>query len=107
MIAGLLETTALDRYTIEQVTVHSWLRNSSLPSPHPKFGLTAKDILGDDEQKTKEIIRKLGVSDQMAEETAAHGAKHPITGLFRIVLHRVHQGNADIERDMIISSQEL
>ncbi|XP_018495391.1 serine/threonine-protein kinase NIM1 [Galendromus occidentalis] len=104
LITGLLETIASERYTIEQVTTHSWLRHLSLPSPHPRFGLTPGDIVGEDEQKARDILRKLGVSDQMVEETAVQGAKHPITGLFRVVLHRLHLEDAAIEKDLINSA---
>ncbi|XP_046400165.1 serine/threonine-protein kinase NIM1 isoform X3 [Ischnura elegans] len=106
LIRGMLEKSPKDRMTIERICSSRWLSGTEIPTAGgPEFWSTPTVIPDSEttdvkipalEAKARERLEELGVAEVMLIEHATNGARSPLIGAYRIVVH-MYLRNAEEE----------
>ncbi|KAF7222179.1 serine/threonine-protein kinase NIM1-like [Nothobranchius furzeri] len=96
IIKGLLRPVPVDRLALAQIMTSNWMRGIDYPQAYPPYRPTPShlaepnSILTSDELNVKAALEDLGITDAHVLNNGLD-LKSPITGAYRIVLHRIQR----------------
>ncbi|XP_054842988.1 serine/threonine-protein kinase NIM1 isoform X2 [Eublepharis macularius] len=110
LIQGVLQPVPSERYSIEHIMNNEWMRGIQHPKPVEPFKLDPKylsedGVLREEETEVKNILNKLGVTEEHIHNNRGKDSHSSITGIYRIILHRVQKKRA-METVPIITQPE-
>ncbi|XP_015235291.1 PREDICTED: serine/threonine-protein kinase NIM1-like [Cyprinodon variegatus] len=97
VIKGMLRIVPADRSSITQITNSTWLKGIEYPRPYellpmsPAHFTQANQTLSIEEQEVKNFLSALGVSKIHLENNPCLDCRSPLTGTYRILLHRAQK----------------
>lgn len=94
LIRNILKRSPKERLTLLDMEQSDWLRGQDFPQPLHKFEMMPYQAMSStdpDEKETVRMLHELGVTDKVIKEHRDRGVKSCVTGLYRIVLHRVQK----------------
>uniref|UniRef100_A0A1A8IXR7 non-specific serine/threonine protein kinase n=3 Tax=Nothobranchius TaxID=28779 RepID=A0A1A8IXR7_NOTKU len=97
VIKGMLRTVPADRTPISQITNSTWLRGIEYPQPYvflppsPAHFAQANPPLSVEEEEVKNFMSALGVTKVHFQNNPNLDCKSPLTGTYRILLHRAQK----------------
>ncbi|XP_061634942.1 serine/threonine-protein kinase NIM1 isoform X2 [Phyllopteryx taeniolatus] len=97
VIKGLLRPVPVDRSSLTQVSDSAWLRGMRYPGPYSPLPLTpahlaqATNALCEEEKEVKTLLSDLGIIAVHLQNNPCSDSKSPLTGTYRILLHRVQK----------------
>ena len=94
IIRNLLKRHAKERLTLEAIERSDWLEGQDFPQPLHDYDLYPHQALhstGSDERETTKILNDLGVTDKVIKEHKHKEIRSSVTGVYRIILHRVQK----------------
>lgn len=97
VIKGLLRTVPADRSSLTQVSSSTWLKGIELPRPYASLPLTpahfaqTNQTLSAEEEEVKSLLSDLGVMPLHFQNNPCLDCRSPLTGAYRILLHRVQK----------------
>nr|XP_056705031.1 serine/threonine-protein kinase NIM1 [Euleptes europaea] len=99
LIQGVLQPVPTERYSIEHIMNSEWMRGVQHPKPLEPFKLNPKYLsengaLREEEAEVKNILNKLGITEEHIQNNRGREAQSAITGIYRIILHRVQKKRA-------------
>ncbi|CAL1580409.1 unnamed protein product [Knipowitschia caucasica] len=96
VIKGLIKQIPVDRLSLHQVMVSEWLKGIEYPKAYPATNPTPTHLydanfsLSVDELNVKAALEEVGVT-KMQVLNQSMDLRSPITGVYRILLHRVQK----------------
>lgn len=96
-IKGMLRPVPVDRTTLAQIRDSAWLKGIEYPRPYGLLPLSpahfsqATYTLCTEEQEVKTLLSDLGIVTVHFQNNACSDCKSPLTGTYRILLHRVQK----------------
>lgn len=96
VIKGLLKQLPMDRLTVAQIMDSNWLRGIEYTqahlvcSPTPNHLVDPSQDLSSDDLKLKSALEDLGITEMQLLNTSLD-LKNPITGTYRILVHRIQK----------------
>lgn len=96
-IKGMLRPVPMDRTTASQLMVCSWLKGIEYPKPYPTHSATPNHLadpeksLCVEEHEVKSALNELGISVTHLLNNTCADSRSPITGTYRILLHRIQK----------------
>eukprot|EP00066_Takifugu_rubripes_P008921 XP_003975471.1 PREDICTED: serine/threonine-protein kinase NIM1-like [Takifugu rubripes] len=96
IIKGLLKQLPVDRLTVAQIMASTWLRGVEYTqahlacSPTPNHLVDPSHALNPDDLKLKSALEDLGITEMQLLNTSLD-LKNPITGTYRILVHRIQK----------------
>uniref|UniRef100_A0A667Z1U7 Serine/threonine-protein kinase NIM1 n=1 Tax=Myripristis murdjan TaxID=586833 RepID=A0A667Z1U7_9TELE len=96
IIKGILRQLPADRLSVAQIIASDWMRGIECPQPYPAFSLTPGHlaeptcVLSSDELDVKAALEDLGIT-KIHLLNHCPDLKSPITGAYRILLHRIQK----------------
>ncbi|XP_056324484.1 serine/threonine-protein kinase NIM1 [Danio aesculapii] len=96
-IKGMLRPVPVDRSTLSQLMICSWMQCIEYPKPYPTFsgtpGYLADPVksLCVEELEVKSALSELGLSGTHLQNNTCTDCRSPITGAYRILLHRIQK----------------
>ncbi|XP_062843334.1 serine/threonine-protein kinase NIM1 [Trichomycterus rosablanca] len=103
IIKGLLRQVPIERFSLNQVMSSIWLRGIEYPEPYPQapsipdIVADPSKVLGMEEHTVKAVLENLGITEVLLRNNAELDCRNPLTGVYRIVLHRI-QRRRSVER---------
>ncbi|XP_067172434.1 serine/threonine-protein kinase NIM1 isoform X1 [Apteryx mantelli] len=99
LIKGVLQPVPTDRYSITLIMNSEWMQGIQYPTPLEPFKLDPKYLseistLKDEEIEVKSILKDLGIAEEHIQNNQGKDARSSVTGVYRIVLHRVQKKRA-------------
>ncbi|XP_051875842.1 serine/threonine-protein kinase NIM1-like [Pristis pectinata] len=100
LIRGILRPVASERHGLAQILRSEWMRGTRSPRPLEAFPLDSGHLAGPGEPLRREqaevkgVLARLGVTESHLRENRGKDARSAVTGLYRIVLHRVQRRQA-------------
>ncbi|XP_036409798.1 serine/threonine-protein kinase NIM1-like [Megalops cyprinoides] len=97
LIKAILRPVPADRLSLPQIMGSDWLRGIQYPPPYPPAALTPAHLadparaLSAEELEVKAALRDLGISDALLQNNACPDSRSPVTGVYRVLLHRVQK----------------
>ncbi|XP_069798575.1 serine/threonine-protein kinase NIM1-like [Narcine bancroftii] len=97
LIRGILRPAASERLSLAQILRSEWMKGVRVPRPHEPFPLdpghlsSAGQPLRKEQAEVKGVMARLGVTERHILEDRGKGARSRVTGIYRIVLHRVQK----------------
>lgn len=97
VIKGMLRPVPIDRSSLAQITDSSWLKGIEYPRPYvllplsPAHFAQANQALCVEEQEVKNLLTELGVMMVHFQNNPCSDCRSPLTGTYRILLHRVQK----------------
>ncbi|CAL8253706.1 unnamed protein product [Merluccius merluccius] len=97
IIRGMLRPVAADRTSLSQVIASRWLGGIEYPRAYaalpraPAHFAHVSQALGEEEQEVKGLLSDLGIVAIHFQNNPCADARSPLTGTYRILLHRVQQ----------------
>ncbi|KAM9096020.1 serine/threonine-protein kinase NIM1 [Sarcophilus harrisii] len=99
LIRGVLQPIPTERYGIDYIMDNEWMQGVLHPTPlepfqlDPKY-LSEKSILKEEENEVKNTLENLGITEEHIRNNQGRDARSSITGIYRIILHRVQKRRA-------------
>ncbi|XP_074063634.1 serine/threonine-protein kinase NIM1 isoform X2 [Macrotis lagotis] len=99
LIRGVLQPIPTERYGIDYIMNNEWMQGVLHPTPlepfqlDPKY-LSEKSILKEEENEVKNTLENLGITDEHIRNNQGRDSRSSITGVYRIILHRVQRKRA-------------
>ncbi|XP_062455837.1 serine/threonine-protein kinase NIM1 [Rhea pennata] len=99
LIKGILQPVPTDRYSVKLIMNSDWMQGIQYPKPLEPFKLDPKylseiSMLKDEENEVKSILNDLGITEHHIQNNRGKDARSSVTGIYRIVLHRVQKKRA-------------
>ncbi|XP_060092010.1 serine/threonine-protein kinase NIM1 [Heteronotia binoei] len=99
LIRGILHPVAPERYSIEHIMNSEWMRGVQHPRPLEPFRLDPQylaesGVLREEEAEVKNVLHKLGITEEHIRNNRGRDSHSAITGIYRIILHRVQKKRA-------------
>ncbi|XP_004703691.1 serine/threonine-protein kinase NIM1 [Echinops telfairi] len=99
LIRGVLQPIPTERYGIDCIMSHEWMHGVLYPIPLEPFQLDPKHLSGasvlkEEENEVKSTLEHLGITEEQIRNNGGRDARSAITGVYRIVLHRVQRRKA-------------
>ncbi|CAG5861236.1 unnamed protein product [Menidia menidia] len=97
VIKGMLRMVPADRSSVAQITDSAWLKGVDYPRPYSLLPLSPAHFaqpglaLSAEEQEVKNLLSTLGVVTVHLQNNSCSGCQSPLTGTYRILLHRVQK----------------
>ncbi|XP_066508230.1 serine/threonine-protein kinase NIM1-like [Hoplias malabaricus] len=97
VIKGLLRQVPADRSPLAKVMSSVWLKDIEYVQPYstalrtPEHLADPSSVLSADEQVVKAELEEMGITEIHLKNNAPLDSKSPLTGAYRIVLHRVQR----------------
>ncbi|KAI4902762.1 hypothetical protein NFI96_015272 [Prochilodus magdalenae] len=97
VIRALLRQIPTDRSSLTKVMSSIWLKDIQYLQPYPTALRTPEHFadpsreLSPDEQAVKAVLEELGITELHLKNNAQLDLQSPLTGVYRIVLHRVQR----------------
>ncbi|XP_044302155.1 serine/threonine-protein kinase NIM1 [Varanus komodoensis] len=110
LIRGVLQPVPSERYSIEYIMNNEWMKGVQYPKPLEPFKLDPKYLwdtaaLKEEEVEVKNVLNSLGIMEEHIQNNHRRVSHSSITGIYRIILHRVQKKRA-METVPIISQPE-
>ncbi|XP_066474524.1 serine/threonine-protein kinase NIM1 [Tiliqua scincoides] len=99
LIQGVLQPVPTERSSIEHIMNNEWMKGVQHPKPlepfklNPKY-LTESGVLKEEEAEVKKILYSLGITEDHIQNNHSNNSRSSITGIYRIILHRVQKKRA-------------
>ncbi|XP_035923123.1 serine/threonine-protein kinase NIM1 isoform X1 [Halichoerus grypus] len=99
LIRGVLQPIPTDRHGIDSIMNNEWMQGVPYPTPLEPFQLDPKHLsetstLKEEENEVKSTLEYLGITEEHIRNSHGRGARSSITGVYRIILHRVQRKKA-------------
>ncbi|XP_018417815.1 PREDICTED: serine/threonine-protein kinase NIM1 [Nanorana parkeri] len=99
LIKGMLKPVPSERCSVDYIMNNEWMQGIQYPKPLEPFSLDPKHLLGtdtlkDDETEVKNTLESLGITEEHILNNRGKDSRSSITGVYRIVLHRVQKKRA-------------
>ncbi|NXN10834.1 NIM1 kinase, partial [Indicator maculatus] len=99
LIKGVLQPVPTDRYSVKLIMNSEWMQGIQYPRPLQPFKLDPKYLsevstLKEEEMEVKNILEDLGITEEHIQNNQGRNARSSVTGIYRIVLHRVQKRRA-------------
>lgn len=99
LIRGVLQPVPADRHGIDSIMSNEWMQGVPYPTPLEPFQLDPKHLsetgtLKEEENEVKSALEHLGITEEHIRNNQGRDARSSITGVYRIVLHRVQRKKA-------------
>lgn len=96
LIRGVLQPTPSERYGLDSILQHEWMQGVPHPAALEPFRLdpehlSAGGALGAEEREVRSALARLGVTEEHLRNNRGGDARSPVTGLYRILLHRAQR----------------
>ncbi|XP_055488072.1 LOW QUALITY PROTEIN: serine/threonine-protein kinase NIM1-like [Leucoraja erinacea] len=97
LIRSLLRAAASERCSLQQLVHSEWMRGAHCCRPLDPFPLDPGHLAGGcqglrrEQEETRGALTGLGVTEAHMLESLGKGPRSPVTGLYRIVLHRAQR----------------
>ncbi|KAH0627917.1 hypothetical protein JD844_008488 [Phrynosoma platyrhinos] len=96
LIQGILRQVPSERYSIEYIMSNEWMKGVQHPKPLEPFKLDPKYLsengtLREEEAEVKNILNNLGIMEEHIRNNRGRNSHSSITGIYRIILHRVQK----------------
>ncbi|XP_077141610.1 serine/threonine-protein kinase NIM1 [Ranitomeya variabilis] len=110
LIKGMLQPVPSERCSVDYIMNSEWMQTIQYPKPLEPFKLDPKHLLDkstlkDDETEVKNTLENLGITEDHILNNRGKDSRSSITGIYRIVLHRVQKKRA-VECVPIITNPE-
>ncbi|KAM4807869.1 serine/threonine-protein kinase NIM1 isoform 2-T2 [Rhinophrynus dorsalis] len=110
LIKGMLQPIPSDRCSVDYIMNSEWMSGIQYPKPLEPFNLDPKYLLDtstlkDEESEVKNTLDSLGITEEHILNNRGKDSRSSITGIYRIVLHRVQKKRA-VESVPIITNLE-
>jgi hypothetical protein len=100
VIEGLLQQKPSQRLNLNDLRLTKWLRGQNFPNSLPKYKLQIYDMNSEEQNNNKvsmssaekeafKQLKDLGISDAMICDSLEKGSRSNVTGIFRIIMHRI------------------
>lgn len=111
LIRGILQPVPANRYTIDHIMTSEWLHSVQFPKAMEPFKLDPMYLaepcdLKEEEVEVKVALENLGITEEHIRNNQGKDSRSSITGVYRIILHRVQKRLAR-ESVPIITQLEL
>ncbi|KAM6289995.1 serine/threonine-protein kinase NIM1 [Aegotheles albertisi] len=98
LIKGILQPVPTERYSVKLIMNSEWMQGIQYPRPLKPFKLDPKYLsdvssLTEEEIEAKNILEDLGITEHI-HNNQGRDTRSSITGVYRIVLHRVQKKRA-------------
>ena len=100
LMRNILKPVPQDRYKIAEVQTCDWLEGEELPGPLEPYQLNPsqkESQLQDEEIEARNYLRDLGITDDHVKDAYGKNSRSSITGAYRIILHKIHKKNSNVE----------
>ncbi|KAH0504978.1 Serine/threonine-protein kinase NIM1 [Microtus ochrogaster] len=99
LIRGVLQPVPTERCGISYIMNKEWMRGVPYPTPLEPFQLDPKHLsetstLKEEESEVKSTLEHLGITEEHIRNNQGRDARSSITGVYRIILHRVQRKKA-------------
>lgn len=99
LIKGVLQPIPTERYSLKLIMNSEWMQGIQYPKPLQQFKLDPKYLsdtstLKEEEIEVKSILEDLGITEEHIQNNRGRDAHSSITGVYRIVLHKVQKKRA-------------
>ncbi|NXX95997.1 NIM1 kinase, partial [Centropus bengalensis] len=99
LIKGVLQPVPTERYSVKLIMNSEWMQGIQYPKPLQPFKLEPKYLseistLKEEEIEVKNILEDLGITEEHIQNNQGRDARSSITGVYRIVLHKVQKKRA-------------
>ncbi|KAB0369730.1 hypothetical protein FD755_018723 [Muntiacus reevesi] len=99
LIRGVLQPVPSERYGIDSIMNNEWMQGVPYPTPLEPFQLDPKHLsetssLKEEENEVKSTLEHLGITEEHIRNNQGRDARSSITGVYRIILHRVQKKKA-------------
>ncbi|KAM4875201.1 serine/threonine-protein kinase NIM1 [Thomomys bottae] len=99
LIRGVLQPVPTDRYGINYIMNNEWMQGVPYPTPLEPFRLDPKHLsetstLKEEENEVKSTLEHLGITEEHIRNNQGRDARSSVTGVYRIILHRVQRKKA-------------
>ncbi|KFV17623.1 Serine/threonine-protein kinase NIM1 [Tauraco erythrolophus] len=99
LIKGVLQPVPTERYSVKLIMNSEWMQGIQYPKPLQPFKLDPKYLsdvstLKEEEVEVKNILGDLGITEEHIQNNRGGDARSSITGVYRIVLHKVQKKRA-------------
>ncbi|XP_073849522.1 serine/threonine-protein kinase NIM1 isoform X2 [Macaca fascicularis] len=99
LIRGVLQQIPMERYGIDCIMNDEWMQGVPYPTPLEPFQLDPKHLsetgtLKEEENEVKSTLEHLGITEEHIRNNQGRDARSSITGVYRIILHRVQRKKA-------------
>ncbi len=97
VIKGMLRPVPADRSSLAQITNSAWLRGIEYTRPYVPLPLSPAHFARDDqplcveEEEVKDLLTDLGIVRVHFQNNPCLDSRSPLTGTYRILLHRVQK----------------
>ncbi|KAG8456665.1 hypothetical protein GDO86_002447 [Hymenochirus boettgeri] len=110
LIKGMLQPIPLDRHSVDYIMNSEWMCGIHYPKPLEPIKLDPKHlydrgILKDEDVEVRKVLENLGIAEEYINNNRGKDSRSSITGIYRIVLHRVQKKRA-VENVPIITNPE-
>ncbi|KAM4709863.1 serine/threonine-protein kinase NIM1 [Discoglossus pictus] len=110
LIKGMLQPNPSERCSIDYIMNSEWMHGITYPKPLEPLRLDPKHLLDanalkDEEADVKSILENLGITEEHILNNREKDSRSSITGIYRIVLHRVQKKRA-VDSTPIITNPE-
>ncbi|XP_038600197.1 LOW QUALITY PROTEIN: serine/threonine-protein kinase NIM1 [Tachyglossus aculeatus] len=99
LIRGVLRPAPAERSGVDAIMSDAWMRGARYPRPLEPFQLDPRHlaeagVLREEDREVKAALEALGITEEHIRNNRGRDARSPITGAYRIVLHRVQRKRA-------------
>lgn len=99
LIRGVLQPIPTERYGVDSIMNNEWMQGVPYPTPLEPFQLDPKHLsetstLKEEENEVKSTLEHLGITEEHIRNNQGRDARSSITGVYRIILHRVQRKKA-------------
>ncbi|XP_054977203.1 serine/threonine-protein kinase NIM1 [Sorex araneus] len=99
LLRGVLQPSPSERFGIDAIMKHEWMQGVPYPTPLEPFQLDPRhlsetSVLKEEENEVKSTLEHLGITEEHIRNNQGRDARSSITGVYRIVLHRVQRRKA-------------
>ncbi|KAG1684003.1 Serine/threonine-protein kinase NIM1 [Nymphon striatum] len=101
LVEALLQHNPKERISISQMKICTWMDGQSWnEAPHRGISMSKRpQDWTHDEIVARGKLRDLGINEDMLQESLARGCRDHIVGIYRIVLHRLQEGQTFVYID--------
>ncbi|XP_069483324.1 serine/threonine-protein kinase NIM1 [Ambystoma mexicanum] len=99
LIRGMLQPIPTERCSVDYIMNSEWMKGIEYPKPMEPFKLDPKYLsdtatLKDEDMEVKSTLENLGITDEHIRNNRGKDSRSSITGVYRIVLHKVQKKRA-------------
>lgn len=110
LLTGILKPIPSERLKLADLKTSQWLNGTHYPEAFAPFELNPSgsgERRNADENEARAILEGLGVGPELLRETSGRESRSSITGVYRIVLHRIQKRGTIEQEDVAESAENL